>query len=118
MTNNLKDELIQLQKDTLKDARKLTNHLHDINAWSMEIQKKYMNKETEVWHLSWKVKWLERVLRKNNPGIKLYEDDPEVQNKVWNFVDRDKRNDKEFLNLLKKQGVLKDTGVLNEKRKK
>ena len=80
MTNNLKDELIQLQKDTLKDARKLTNHLHDINAWSMEIQKKYMNKETEVWHLSWKVKWLERVLRKNNPGIKLYEDDPGVLN--------------------------------------
>ena len=80
MTNNLKDELIKLQKETIKDSRTLMNHIHDINEWIMKTQKKYMNKETEVWHLQSKVNYLERILKKLKPDIELYEKDLGVLN--------------------------------------
>ena len=80
MTNNLKDELIKLQKETIKDSRTLMNHVHDINEWIMKTQKKYMQKETDVWHLQSKVSYLERILKKLKPDIELYEKDLGVLN--------------------------------------
>ena len=71
----LKNKLIKVQENALVVARKLITELHEINAWCMDIQKKYMNKESALWHSQWQVRWLERVLIRKDPKIKLYHDE-------------------------------------------
>jgi len=82
-TVELKNKLIKVQEQCLKDTQNLleTSILH--TEWAMDTQKKYMHQSQTIWHLEWQIRWLERKLRALKPNIELYEDSTETRDETY-----------------------------------
>ena len=66
-------KVISLYEDLIK------KHEH-VNSWFIETNRNYMKLEEQNYYLKWKVEYLEKHIKKNNPDAKLYaEDDSEYQ---------------------------------------
>ena len=70
----IKNKLMKVQEEGLKDTQKLLDQALAFNEWAMNVQREYMKMEQSVFHAKWKVTYLERKLKKIDPKIKLYEE--------------------------------------------
>ena len=72
----------ELKMQTIKQYEKLINlynglldkHEH-INKWFTKTNFQYMKLEEQNYYLKWRVEYLEKWIKKNNPDAKLYKED-------------------------------------------
>ena len=77
--SELKNKLIKVQEECLKDTQKLLDQTLAYNQWAMDTQKEYMKLETSNWHKDWKIKYLERCIYRLDPKAQLYSESYEEE---------------------------------------